>query len=191
MPKARPKPRTPRRGGLEGTAYHEAGHAVAAYLRNRRFTAITIVPEGATLGRCEFSGGPTAIEFDAESYRRTRDRIETLIIVSLAGVVAESIITGRRNWLGAHADLHDASRYAAYVTGDETELGAYMNWLAERTRVLLSARPHWSAVKALASELLTSGTIGERRARQLIAEALSPKPKRRRAVSARKRRVRT
>lgn len=173
MHTARSKPQKRRRSRLEGTAYHEAGHAVAAYLRNRRFTSVSIVAERETLGQCVFGNKPGVIELDAESYRRTRDRIETLIIVALAGVLAECVLTGRHNWRGAHADLHDASDYASYVTGDEQELNAYLRWLWERTRNLLSARPHWAAVKALAAELLTSRRIGERRARQLIADALT------------------
>ena len=40
---------------IERTAYHEAGHAVAAYLRHWRFTGISIVPDRYTLGRCFFS----------------------------------------------------------------------------------------------------------------------------------------
>jgi hypothetical protein len=170
---ARPKPRKPRQSRLQATAYHEAGHAVAAYLRNRRFTSVSIVAEHETLGQCVFGNQPGVIELDAESYRRTRDRIETLIMVALAGVLAECQLTGRHNWRGAHADLHDATDYASYVTGDEQELNAYLRWLWERTRNLLSARPHWAAVKALAAELLASRRIGERRARQLIAGALT------------------
>jgi hypothetical protein len=175
VPATRTRPPKRRRSRLEATAYHEAGHAVAAYLRNRRFTSISIIADGETLGQCVFGNKPGVIVLDAESYRRTRDRIETLIIVSLAGVLAECLLTGRRNWRGAHADLHDAAGYAAYVTGDEQELGAYIKWLWERTRNLLRQRRHWAAVKSLASELLVSRRVGERRARLVIAEALTPR----------------
>jgi ATP-dependent Zn protease len=107
---------------IERTAYHEAGHAVAAYLRRLRFTNISIIPDRGTLGRCEFSEAPVIIDLNAHSIGHARRRIETLIIVSLAGVVAECLLTERHNWRGAHADLHDAARYALFVTGNDRVL---------------------------------------------------------------------
>jgi hypothetical protein len=167
---------------IERTAYHEAGHAVAAYLRRLRFTNISIIPDRGTLGRCEFSEAPVIIDLKTHSIARARRRIETLIIVSLAGIVAEHLLTGRHNWRGAQADLQDAARYAAYVTGSDDELGAYLRWLSEHTKMLLSAPPCWLAVRQLAAVLIEDRRLGERRARAIIAEALkrgAPRPKRR------------
>jgi len=172
-------PRRPSR--IERTAYHEAGHAVAAYLRRLRFTNISIVPYRGTLGRCEFSEAPVIVDLNAHSIERARRRIETLIIVSLAGGVAECLLTGRHNWRGARADLHDATHYASFVTGSDDELGAYVRWLWEHTRMLLNAPPCWLAVRQLAVVLVEDRRVGERRAREIITEALkrgAPKPKR-------------
>jgi Peptidase family M41 len=180
-PKRRLLPRRPAR--VERTAYHEAGHAVAAYLRHLRFTSISIIPYRGTLGRCEFSEAGVILDLDLRAMSRTRRRIETLIVVSLGGVIAECLLSGRNNWRGAHADLHDAARYASVVTGSEDEMGAYVRWLWEHTRMLLSAPPCWLAVQRLASALLDDHRIGERRARRIIAEALkqgAPKPRGRR-----------
>lgn len=177
----RPPARRPSR--VERTAYHEAGHAVAAYLRHLRFTSISIIPYRGTLGRCEFSEAGVILDLDLRAMSRTRRRIETLIVVSLGGVIAECLLSGRNNWRGAHADLHDAARYASVVTGSEDELGAYVRWLWEHTRMLLSAPPCWLAVERLASALLDDHRVGERRARRIIADALkqgAPKPRRRR-----------
>ena len=179
MTPPRRKPRRPSRA--ERTAYHEAGHAVAAYLRHLRFTSVSIVPYRGTLGRCEFSEAPIIIDLSVPPSPRTRTRVETLIVVSLAGVIAECLLTGRHNWRGAHADLHDATRYAESLAGSDNEAGAYARWLWEHTRVLLSAPPCWLAIKQLAAALTAEGRIGERRARALIASALSqppPRPKR-------------
>jgi len=168
---------------VERTAYHEAGHAVAAYLRHLRFTSISIIPYRGTLGRCEFSEAGVILDLDLRAMSRTRRRIETLIVVSLGGVISECLLSGRNNWRGAHADLHDAARYASVMTGSEDELGAYVRWLWEHTRMLLSAPPCWLAVQRLASALLEDHRIGERRARRIIADALkqgAPRPRRRR-----------
>jgi hypothetical protein len=178
-PPRRKLPRRPSR--IERTAYHEAGHAVAAYLRHLRFTNVSIVPDRGTLGRCEFSEAPIIIDLSVPPSPRTRARVETLIIVSLAGVIAECLLTGRHNWRGAHADLHDAARYAESLAGSDNEAGTYARWLWEHTRVLLSAPPCWLAIRQLAAALAKERRIGERRARALIASALNPaatKPKR-------------
>jgi hypothetical protein len=156
----------------ERTAYHEAGHAVAAYVRHLRFTGVSIVPSDSTLGRCEFIVTSVMIDVKERASTRTRRRVETLIIVSLAGVIAEGLLTGRTNWGGAHADLHDAARYASYVTGSEDELGAYVRWLWEHTKMLLAAPPCWLAVREVAAALNADGRVGERRARHIIADAL-------------------
>jgi hypothetical protein len=166
---------------IERTAYHEAGHAVAAYLRRLRFTSISIIPYRGTLGHCEFSEAPVIIDLNAHSIGHARRRMETLIIVSLAGVVAECLLTGRHNWRGAHADLHDAARYASFVTGSDDELGAYVRWLWEHTKMLLGAPPCWLAIQQLAAVLIEDRRLGERRARAIIGEALkrgAPKRKR-------------
>ncbi len=146
---------------------------MAAYLRNRRFTRVSIVADRETLGKCIFDRRSGTLELDRESYGRTRERIETLIVVSLAGVVSESLLTGRKNRRGAHTDLRDAAHFAGYVVGDEQELNAYLRWLWARTRNLLRARPHWAAVRSLARALLANRSVGERRARQVIADALN------------------
>ena len=39
---------------MEKTAYHEAGHAVASYLRRRRILKVSIIPEDDSLGRCYY-----------------------------------------------------------------------------------------------------------------------------------------
>lgn len=60
---------------LERTAYHEAAHAVAAYLRHWRFTGISIVPDRYTLGRCFFSEREFVLS--TSRMRETRGRLET------------------------------------------------------------------------------------------------------------------
>jgi hypothetical protein len=177
-PAARRKP-----ARIQRTAYHEAGHAVAAYLRHWRFTGISIVPDRYTLGRCFFS--QREIVLRTSRMRETRARLETLIVISLAGPAAERLISGRTNRRGALDDVREAEAYASCVAGSEEELRAYMQWLWEFTNNLIGAEPHWSAVKALAAELVARGQVGERRAREVIRDALL-----KRATPARRRRKR-
>src|SRR3990170_4851648 len=81
---------------LERTAYHEAGHAVAAYKLRRRISRVSIVPdpEDGTLGHCSYS--QLWNDFNPEIYddSKTTQRLETLILTALAGVAAEPRLSG-------------------------------------------------------------------------------------------------
>jgi len=94
-------------------------------------------------------------------------------VISLAGPVVEWLVSGRRNRRGALADFAEAEAYAVCLASSEDELRAYLGWLWEFTHNLISAEPHWSAVRALAAELVARGDVGERRARAIIKEALT------------------
>lgn len=161
----------------EQTAYHEAGHAVAAYVLRRRFSKVTIVEHEDSVGSMTLPPSYwSGFNPDVDQSRGSRARIEKEIMVLLAGEIAVDIHTGREDWgevvtyLGS--DLHTASDLADYVTTSSDESEAFLNWLIIRTRNMLSL-PHWSdAVNALAAALIEHGEIGYRKARQIIRFAL-------------------
>jgi ATP-dependent Zn protease len=94
---------------LERTAYHEAGHAVAACIYHRRFRHATIVPnkEQGSLGHCLYTELHN-FHPDMEQDRRTLAWIEREILVGLAGATALAHLTGRLTWEGASSDWRDA-----------------------------------------------------------------------------------
>ena len=167
---------------IERTAYHEAGHAVMAYIRKRRITSVTIVPTDKALGQCFIAKWPETDElyFEVgditdEDSQRGRTRRETLIMVFYAGVLAESVLIGRmgiREVMGAHSDL-------MYVNGlmsrmwipNEEQAEYYLQWLWYRTKGLLELPQYWTAVVTLAEELLRLRKIGGRRTREIIFQA--------------------
>jgi hypothetical protein len=159
---------------LERAAYHEAGHAVASYLVHRRLACVSIIPNPVdnTLGRCEYRnlatfkpGGPLTGRFRAQ--------IEKLIIVLLAGAIAERLKTGRIYRKGSDDDMKQAYDAAMCLFDEEKEARAFVDWLWEHTRNILDYEPHWAAVEALARELTERRFIGERLARQIIGRALA------------------
>jgi ATP-dependent Zn protease len=80
------------------TAYHEAGHAVIALYHDRSI-------HRDYLGKCEVRKG----------VRRTKeDIVEQEILISLAGLAAESRLTGTYNLSGASKDL----RYVRLLASD-------------------------------------------------------------------------
>ena len=169
MPKR--KPAKKRRHGTtaeERTAYHEAGHAVAAYLMHRRFKHITIVPEGDVLGRVKFSLPNSFRPDHLDTDRRNEKRIETEIIIELAGLVSEGILAGRRNWRGARGDLDSAVNLASYRYFDPELIGKYIEWLLVLTRHMIEAPRNWPMVQAVAKELLAQKRVSYSQARRVM-----------------------
>jgi hypothetical protein len=160
---------------LERAAYHEAGHAVASYLVHRRLACVSIVPnpDDNTLGRCEYRNLAT-FKPDAPLTCRFRSQIEKLITVLLAGAMAERLRTGRIYRKGSDDDMTQAYDAAMCLFDEDKEARAFVDWLWERTRNLIGFEPHWAAVEALAKELRERRFIGERLARQIIRQAMSP-----------------
>src|SRR5947209_7847277 len=64
----------------EATAYHEAGHAVAALALGRPVHRVSILPDREHLGWCAFG---------KSVFRPSEDWLEREILISLAGIAAE------------------------------------------------------------------------------------------------------
>jgi hypothetical protein len=124
------------------------------------------------------------------------DRVESEIMIRLAGPIAEGLCARRRpRWTtNPHnsTDFDHARIYAGLaaennrlVTGltrwrrfyiparREEEILSHVAWLALRAEGLLTRDENWTAVQAVAADLLKSRRIGYRRARQIIAGALA------------------
>ena len=160
---------------LERTAYHEAGHAVAAYDQRRRISRVSIIPdfEEGTLGHCSYSQFWKDFHPDINDDSKTRGHIETAIICCLSGHTAEARLSGRNNWVGSSQDRSAALGLALYIApGGGKELQHYYNWMWERTKGLLAKPFYWDAIEALAAELLQRRDIGGQKARRIIHEAI-------------------
>ena len=157
---------------LKKTAYHEAGHAVAAFAIGKRFRKASILPEADSLGRLTKCGWKSKLTPELDDYERLRLRrmVEAEIIFCLAGAVAEAKLTDRYNHIGASGDYQDAVFYATYVTDSTKETEAYIKWLFEKTKNILSRR--WGAVELLADELLKRREIGYMATRKIIRKGL-------------------
>jgi Peptidase family M41 len=155
---------------LECVAYHEAGHAVAAYNLKRRFNYVTIIREDDTLGQCRFTPYKN-FRPDIYSDNKTKARVEQAIVMLFAGAAAENKLAGKRNRAGEDDDFQKAVNLAASQCGSDEEVGAYLNWLWVRTRVLLDLPWLWAAVEALAQELLKYRKVSYQKACKIIKEA--------------------
>jgi len=79
---------------------------------------------------------------------------------------------GTFDYMIVGGDLHHALELASMVSGSDEEASAYLDWLEQRTRNLLSAWYNWAGVEGLAERLLTEPTMSRARCRQVIQDAM-------------------
>jgi ATP-dependent Zn protease len=159
----------------EQVAYHEAGHVVAAYCLKMRFCYVSVDPRD--LGG-EAGGGKVAVSRSvSDSLRDTdcgdvpRSRVESFIRVLLAGMIGEGLLSGEYDWRENEQDFQVALQLAGHMSGGADEQVAYVTWLWESTKNLLSHGWQKGAVHCLAEALLKDEKIGYRKARATIATA--------------------
>ena len=96
----------------EVTAYHEAGHAVAALVSADRWPGYRSARTGSILG---------AVRVRQRSLRPSEDWVEREAIISLAGPAAEAGFTGEMDWPAAAHDYDYAFDLARGRGGDANE----------------------------------------------------------------------
>ncbi len=128
---------------LRATAFHEAGHAVAAMALGISFTHITIGLNGADLGGVTFVG-PEWLDPDAVT-------LSALIATLYAGRIAESRFTGRTARRGALSDYESVRALAdSFLETDDRE--ASLKKARHRAEEVIDS--HWTKVERLADALL-------------------------------------
>ena len=137
------------------TAYHEAGHAVVALALGRPVHKVSVLPNTERLGACEFR---------KSVQRPSEDWVETEILISLAGMVAEARLTGSYDTGGADRDLRYVRKLTLMRASDRTVDRLEKRMLA-KTENLLGDDELWQAVESIAKELLIHGQISGRAAR--------------------------
>lgn len=154
---------------MKATAYHEAGHAVMALFLGRPIQKVTIAPGKSAigdqhLGMCHVKKGPG---------KGSKDWFEDEIMILLAGMVAESQITGQYCAAGAAQDLRYVRRFLQSRAESDRQIERLERRLLSKTENHLSDTALWSAVETIASELLKSETISGRAAKHFYETAVS------------------
>jgi hypothetical protein len=165
-------------------ATHEAGHCVAACLLGMPPAGATIDEVGAYRGltwfdddadpRADPPAGTVAIVAELQPLMpklgRNRDavaadlmRCADHVIVSLAGIEAERLITGAAMASTGH-DLQEARALASLIVRSPAAVDTYLTYARAEARALLAE--HANAVQAIASALvehrtLNAGQIGK------------------------------
>ena len=155
---------------LERTAYHEAGHAVAAfhcdYALNTRL--VSIEPKGDSAGRTEVYQKPSfdpETDFDAE----TRARIQDEIVVLYSGAEATRKFTGRYDRRGVAGDYGAANALASVSHVAPEVIAKYLDYCKAVARELVEAK--WDDIEVVAKELLLKKSLSGKAVRELILDS--------------------
>jgi ATP-dependent Zn protease len=147
-------------------AFHEAGHAVAAYVLRRGITVISIRPDGQ-------HGGIVSVTDLSSGQLKRRERDAT---IALAGVWAE-----RRHRGGVHGGLsaqedfrtaREVVRDVAARRGQDPELVVRAQLQAALDQAELLVDQQWPAIELLASEVMRRETLSGRVVRELLRHAV-------------------
>jgi hypothetical protein len=164
------------------TAYHEAGHAVAAIAQGVAVRSSTIAPDKQEgyAGRVRHGDLTRRVNIEADNSPSTRSRIERRIVVALAGTAAQRRYD-RRSWRSFHSssDYEMAANLADAVSSSPAASEAFLKWLAVATDDLIAAR--WVEVEKIAKALLEEKTLSGARIPALILPstiAIAPASKR-------------
>ena len=173
---ARRAPRMSRRERqLRAAAFHEAGHAVAAYHLHVRLRRIAVgADDGDALGWLDL-WLPHVTTNDAGNIRQAQ-AVERDIIVLLAGAQAERVGLGRSSCPAGGVDFYEAMRRAGAICLSGQEISACLRWLQLRTHALVQ-RPTWRRqIDALAARLRERRQLGARETRAIIRAAIPTVP---------------
>jgi hypothetical protein len=155
----------------ERVAIHEAGHAIAAIAQHRRIKCASIEADEQSHGHValrELHGLTIAMAgHDDAVVKRARDKLEREANIAVAGAVAEELRFGGVG-AGSENDLEKAGRAIHGACASQDECNAYLGWLTERARALLSM--HWGAVLAVAEALVQERKVQASRVAALFEE---------------------
>ena len=158
---------------IESTAYHEAGHAVAAIVQDLVIVSVTIEPDEDSLGSCI---GPGVFGYEYAGDRERKRIARDCILVSYAGLQAEKHFNPEAEEWRSDNDEENAfnmsrefsvlPRGCNYV-GDELHC-KYLTRLQRKAHRLIIR--HWQSVDAVAKAILKDKTLFHDQIKKIIRQ---------------------
>jgi hypothetical protein len=151
---------------VELTAYHETGHAVAAFALRRPVNGVSIVPDTKSNGRLVNYKLPDTFRPDANNDTRTRWLVEGDVMIFLAGGIF------RRRFGGTGRHSATARTCVSLLTWPGTSAATWRRAAptspgCARTKLLLNQPWNWRAVGDLARALLEHKELSGRAVRRI------------------------
>ncbi len=158
---------------LESLAYHEAGHAVAAFHHNVRAKKLSILPEPGSSGRLTYHPYFSGIHPEGDTSPRVQRRLENMALVCCAGPAAERRFNARgyRTYHGK-GDWQYAIDLLSHLSGDDEILSAYFNLIDLQARKFVHLPWVWSCIEDLAAALLEHKELTGKQVRSVIEETI-------------------
>ncbi len=151
---------------LEGTAFHEAGHAVLMVVYGIRFKHVTITESDDALGHV-LSDNPPWFDpqYGLSQYTEhyTRARIYSLY----AGQLAQQLFTGDANLAGAESDNNRIGELAGFVSGSNEDASDMLSQLRQETEEHIAAFNYH--IIAVAKALLEQQTLAEEKVVEIMS----------------------
>jgi hypothetical protein len=138
---------------IEATAYHEAGHAVIAYLLGYRPQSVTIVPTADTAGHIIHANPLHGFQLDIDGSDEARLRVENVVTICFAGLIAQKRYNPR-SWRRAHGqwDYEKIAELGLRVCGSGEQATAFIRWREIVACDMVKA--HWPRIQLVAGQLL-------------------------------------
>ncbi|MCA9260639.1 MAG: hypothetical protein KDA61_15610 [Planctomycetales bacterium] len=162
----------------EVSAYHEAGHAVAAWTLGARLGRATIAPD--------WDDGPDRFAEIEVRWPRgdfsDRELCERIATTALAGPIAETIHRGETfeialAWFGSSpewtADWAIAWNAVASLFPDESRRIAYLQQAAEQLFAMLNRDDMWAALAAIVDHLVAHETVEGEEIEEILQQWLA------------------
>ncbi|MHA1554171.1 MAG: hypothetical protein ACTSU0_07150 [Alphaproteobacteria bacterium] len=157
---------------LESAAYHEAGHAVAAWRCRVRTKSLSIVPEPDSAGRHirhPYFGG---INLEIDSSPRAQRRVENMALVCCAGPAAQRRFEPKRFRIyHAQGDWYEAINLLSYLTDDDEVLSAHFKLIDLRARKFVAVPFNWMLIENLAAALLDRRQLTGKEVRAVLVDS--------------------
>jgi ATP-dependent Zn protease len=153
---------TKRKCGLRITAFHEAGHCVAAVILGLHLASIaaSVIPDGDDLGNT-FVWPP-----------QSKDKEEALKFATylLSGTIAERVLAGEEKKAvpAAHGDIKMAEETLKVFGDSEENLRARRQSVESAKQIV---RDNWPAVEAVASVLIQLGSLSSKHVKSLVRKS--------------------
>lgn len=141
---------------LMATAFHEAGHAVAAWKLGVPFRAVSVIPgENYSLGRIEGEPWPKWFQSDRDSSPRVIRLCKKHVVIASAGPVAQQRGTDEsleEVMAGAGADMEVVLRFTGYLSGSAEHQERLVIEARDKAQTLIHRQ--WVAVCAVSAVLV-------------------------------------
>lgn len=154
------------------TAYHEAGHALAAILLGKKFKFITIKTDSDSLGKVVSKrGNRYRYEYNSIMDPCRFSKYFLSDFRNIAGLVAEKIYSGRNNFSGAKGDI--TKIIDSTLAGlPETYNKKYMAFLSEYAYNVFTVVKNRIRLEAIADELLIKETLSYSDVMEIMGNSL-------------------